>query len=309
MHKLVLAVLLAPWNVYGFIPTHQIGFWSRNPDKRVSNYPFISGDMFRAHCDHICDEVNIQFAVNTVQYGDIIFLNGNLLYQFVYFIHPHIAQPYILITHNSDKAIPDYFYEFLEDPKLLCWFGMNAIYRHPKIKLLPIGIENGSFGKTEIINELLLSIPTWEERQNKAYVNFSIRTNFLLRGFVWQLFEKQSYCTMDADRPYKDYLGQMKAHLFVMSPPGYGIDCHRHWEALLMGAVPIIQHSTIDPLFDDLPVILVHDWTQVSQAFLQQEYNKLKQKTFNFDKLYADYWLDQIQAVQEEFRRKQAQNH
>jgi len=305
MYRVALSILLSSCGLYGFIPTHHIGCWgSTDPSKRESNYPFISGDVFRDHCDHVCDEASGTFKANRVRYADTVFVNGNFLYPFIYFIHPHIVHPYILVTHNSDRSIPDYFYEFLEDPKLLCWFGINAMIRkHPKIKPLPIGVENALFGKTEIIKALLVDIPSWEKRENKAYVNFNLMTNNLLRGFVWQLFKDRSYCVNDSGRPYKEYLEQMKSYLFIISPPGYGIDCHRHWEALMMGAIPVMQHSTIDELFTDLPVILVHDWVQVSPEFLQEEYNKLKEKTFNFKKLYADYWLDQIYTLQEGFRK------
>jgi len=41
----------------------------------------------------------------------------------------------------------------------------------------------------------------------------------------------------------------------VVSPEGHGIQCHRTWEALYAGAVPVLTltDSPIDRLYDGLP--------------------------------------------------------
>lgn len=46
------------------------------------------------------------------------------------------------------------------------------------------------------------------------------------------------------------------------SPEGHGIQCHRAWEALYAGAVPMttLTDSPIDRIYDGLPVILVRAW-------------------------------------------------
>ena len=38
---------------------------------------------------------------------------------------------------------------------------------------------------------------------------------------------------------------------------GNGLDTHRTWEALLMGAMPVTVHTTLDRLFEGLPVIVI----------------------------------------------------
>ena len=46
--------------------------------------------------------------------------------------------------------------------------------------------------------------------------------------------------SMDFKRDLSDYLDLLSKHRFVMSPPGDRWDCHRHWEAIAMGALPVI---------------------------------------------------------------------
>lgn len=52
---------------------------------------------------------------------------------------------------------------------------------------------------------------------------------------------------------------------FALSPPGYGMDTHRLWEILHMGAVPIALHSPLDALYTQFPIVLVSSWAEVFQ--------------------------------------------
>jgi hypothetical protein len=47
---------------------------------------------------------------------------------------------------------------------------------------------------------------------------------------------------------------------FVLSPAGNGFDCHRTWEAMYLGAIPIVKK--IHWPFNDkkLPVLIVNEW-------------------------------------------------
>ena len=49
-----------------------------------------------------------------------------------------------------------------------------------------------------------------------------------------------------------------------MCPQGNGVDTHRIWEALALGTIPIVRTSSLDPLFVDLPVLVVGDWTELN---------------------------------------------
>ena len=52
--------------------------------------------------------------------------------------------------------------------------------------------------------------------------------------------------------------------LFEISPQGNGLDCYRTWEALLLQTIPIVRSSTLDPLYDGLPVAIVDSWEDVT---------------------------------------------
>lgn len=46
-------------------------------------------------------------------------------------------------------------------------------------------------------------------------------------------------------------------HAFGISPRGNGFDCHRTWEMLFFNMIPIVVSSPLDPLYANLPVVVV----------------------------------------------------
>ena len=87
---------------------------------------------------------------------------------------------------------------------------------------------------------------------------------------------------------------------FVISPHGGGLDCHRTWEALALGCYPIVKSSPIDPLFKGLPVLIVKEWSDVTQErltqFLQERDIEKEQRLLQ-EQLALKWWTDQIRDV------------
>jgi hypothetical protein len=73
---------------------------------------------------------------------------------------------------------------------------------------------------------------------------------------------------------------------YVLSPHGNGLDCHRTWEALILGCIPIMKTSALDPMFDGLPVLIVKNWSDVTQELLDTFVPQT-----NLEKLHTSYWL------------------
>ena len=58
-----------------------------------------------------------------------------------------------------------------------------------------------------------------------------------------------------------DYLRTLTRHQFVISPEGNGIDCHRHYEALMAGCIPIVERN--DKLLEkygNCPILFTDDY-------------------------------------------------
>lgn len=83
---------------------------TKNKDRKPSN-PFISGDGFRARCQHICEDAKgneCTMKPSEVKDGDCIFVkNGRPFMTFIENILIDIKVRYLLIVHNDDYGVPD----------------------------------------------------------------------------------------------------------------------------------------------------------------------------------------------------------
>jgi hypothetical protein len=256
-------------------------------------YPFLSGDVFRRASDHVVDDLHLPFYPRRVKERDVLFVKTKYLPRFIKHMHPHIQQPYILITHNGDEEIDTSYCHFLQDDKLLMWFAMNATVPHPKLIPIPIGFGNANTGSQSVEAILEVMKEPAEEKQELLYLNFSVHTH-PERAIVKRFFSEKSFCRIDAPQPLHTYLYKTRVSKFTVSPRGNGIDCHRVWESMLVGTIPILKTSPLDPLYRDLPVLIVNQWEEVTESFLETQYQHLTTQSYKLDKLYADYWLKLI---------------
>ncbi|HEY5236275.1 MAG TPA: hypothetical protein VIJ14_08870 [Rhabdochlamydiaceae bacterium] len=264
---------------------------------RRSSAPYITGDGFRSCCDHIIDEENTPFYPQSVKNGDKIFVKTDLLAHFFQNDHSKIQSTYVLITHNSDHPIPGSFARYLDDEKILGWFGQNAEeVVHPKLHPIPIGLENryNKNGNPDIVRQCMENFKN-SEKQHLVYMNFTIQTAPTERTKVYRIFETKPYCKVAPPKPYTQYLQDLAETQFTLSPRGNGLDCHRTWESLYLGAIPIMRTSASDAMYDGLPVLIIQNWNAVTKEFLEEKYREIQNKKYVLEKLYIDYWLQRIE--------------
>jgi hypothetical protein len=278
---------------------------SFDQNQRYSSYPYISSDTFRAICNHIIDETDLPFNPESVKDGDLIYVRGYpiCLNKFLEYF-PHIKNRFILITHNSDDTLPGPYSFLLEHPLLIAWFTQNkGPEDHSKLYALPIGIACNywHYGDPEILTDALTT-PRQSTKNHFLYVNFKASNNPQARDHVWEYFNGKPFCSVSQAKPWKEYLCDLADSIFVLSPPGNGLDCYRAWEALIFGSIPVMFSTSIDCLFDNLPVIIVKDWNEVTQEFLIRKYQEIQRKSYNMDKIYAWHWIDLIRTVQKNAR-------
>ena len=268
-------------------------------NKRISSAPYITGDTIRAQCDWIIDETMPIFDPTLVRDGDILFLNANWCAFFFEKIHPQIEARYILVTHNSVFHAPGKYEAYLDDPKLAAWFAKNSMIVHPKLHPLPLGIANKYWphGNTDMVTDMRSQLPTIQ-KDILLYINFDTNTN-PIRLSIFNYFAEQSFSYVEKPKSFNAYLHDLARSKFVISPPGSSLDCHRIWEALLINCIPIIMHSPLDRLLQDLPVLLINDWSEVTELFLNQKYEEILSRQYNTEKIFASYWINQIHNIKQ----------
>lgn len=255
---------------------------------RPDSYPYITGDGFRKIADHIYEK-NDKCRAGDIKDGEIVFLNGDLIDEWFADTHPKILTKYKLITHNSDKNIGLKEISYLDD-KIIRWFAQNVIVSHEKITPLPIGLENKRYyynGIPSIFNKIK---KVKVEKKDKILFGFNIETNPNERKTAYDsLIKNKNADKIDGFPTPNIYLKTLNQYKFVASPPGNGTDCHRTWEALYLGTVPIVKESICLNYFRNLglPILVVKNYDNI-------DISNYKQISTEVSVLTMDYWINKI---------------
>lgn len=275
-------------------------------DKRPPSDPYISSDTFRHNADHVFDEVRIvdgrfSTVLPEVKRGDVIFVSSTYMKEFFEFVHPSIKNPYILITHDGIEPADESYIAKI-DSKIIHWFAKNTVIKHPKITPLPIGLENlhqYSAGITSIFKKL--ERKNWLIRDKKTAIlfKFNISTNPKKRQIAYDYLIKHPLAEQLKRKLSSNlYLKKLVNYKFVASPQGAGIQCHREWEAMYLGVVPIVEKSISAEYFRDLglPMWVINDWHDLDGLTIDDLNKKFDEVMTKSDKskLYIDYWLKEI---------------
>lgn len=274
--------------------------FERNLARRVSCYPYLSGDTFRAFCDHIFDETKTYIDVDAIQPGDTIFLVADMVPYFFQEVYKHIKHPFVIVTHNRDDSMPGDFVSYLDDEKIIAWFAVNTDTSHQKLFAIPIGLANSYWphGKSDVVKkQSMISVA-----KNILLYASHITLTHETRKKVYACFKNKPFCHFAQKKPHDQYLLDLKKSKFVLSPRGNGLDCHRTWEALYMGAIPVVPATTINSVYEGLPVVIVDDWATVTAPFLEQKWAEHNPKLVNLERIFADYWFDLISQHQNSVR-------
>jgi hypothetical protein len=254
---------------------------------------FISGDRFKEICDFVFEK-NVSFDPLAVQKGSLVFVDKDYLSDFFLNLHPKILHPYILVTHNGSYlkgcATPGPYYLFLKEEKIIAWFGNNPNVQHPKVVGLPQGLESllWKSGNINFYYDALSKTPC--EKKHLLYVNFSFRTDPLMRLQLFLTFSNKPFCFSSFECGWENYVQEVCQSKFILCPKGRGGDSFRVWEALMLGCIPVVKSSCLDSLYSDLPVLLVKDWKEISEEFLEKKYAEMKKSKFLKQKLFISYW-------------------
>jgi hypothetical protein len=252
--------------------------------------------------------------------GMSIYVCSDLLKFFVNQILSNINHNFILVSGDSDLCVPlealtqGETYKLLNSSFLLKWFAQNTrIQENDKIIQLPIGLDFHTisnnpnsewklpgenhlpkFQEHTLVSLIEKSVP-FDERKLQIYANFSINSDrFGQRKDALSCIPNNLLVVETNPTPRTYYWSQIIKHSFVLSPFGIGMDCHRTWEALCLGSIPIICAPQFRKLFEDLPVLIVNDWSEITEELLEETIDKFKEKTFNYEKLTLEYWRNRI---------------
>jgi hypothetical protein len=196
--------------------------------------------------------------------------------------------PYVLVSNFHDAQVTDAAVETIMGPRssVCAWFAVQVNTDSPRVMRMPIGT------RAETVTALSKATRRPAEyRDIPLYVNFKRRN--AERERLWDQFTwaQREPWAVDGTPRYADALGRAK---FVLSPPGRGWDCYRTYEAIAMGAIPIVRRQApISRIVDGLPVLVVDNWAEVTPERLESEW-AVRQTAPDLTRITTAYWRERI---------------
>jgi hypothetical protein len=245
-------------------------------------------------------------------FGDVsrppktIFVHNYMLSHFVEstlnFMDP--TYRFVLVTAGTDMTVPrsidpryrpmrgfspsldggNYFQTLVNSPKIIHWFAENHDLAHHKLSTLPTGMSTPTDPDDMSEFPSPESIPPILTRTLKVLVSDRVRSGtgtWALRAEVVDMCSQSSLCirpgngtaNMDGGIKRADYLRLLSTVPFVACVRGGGLDpSPKAWEAILLGTIPIIQHSVLDDGYERLPVVFIHEWTEIFESLEAEKF-------------------------------------
>jgi hypothetical protein len=247
--------------------------------------------------------------------GDSIYICTDALLNFSHNFIEKIHCPFTLLSGDSDTPITNDFIQnreiskILNNTNLINWFAQNMVADHPKLHSIPIGMDYhtmwerpGIWGLSQqspiaqerILMNTFASAPNFSDRFFAGYCNWHFALD---RGDRQNCLAKidRGTCLFEKSHLPRISSWQRQARcMFVISPEGAGIDCHRTWEAILLGCVPVVKKSKFSSLLDQLPVVQLDDWSEFNSKRMIQQVDRLTNEKFNFNSLFLNHWIEKI---------------
>ena len=181
----------------------------------------------------------------------------------------------------------------VDDARVAAWWAHNPSTRHPKLHAFPRGP-----WRTSGWAETLRAAPRPRERRRLLFCDCMKADHFGRRAKLAALRRNGFACEPDCgggDAARSRFADGLLSSRFAASPRGGGAQNHRDWEALLAGAIPIVDHDArLDEMWAGLPVVAVTNWSDVTPQFLEAEWRRMAGQEWAAEKIYFPFWLGKL---------------
>ena len=154
----------------------------------------------------------------------------------------------------------------------------------------PIGMHHSYIANYHGAHELLIlmahNLTNDAKRRPNPPNRRSMTEALIARGIVYHRLSPESY------------FATLPHYKFVISPEGRGIDCHRTYEALMAGCIPIVEDSPhIRKVYEGCPILYTTDYSELTVGRLELKYNEMLDTVWDFSRLFMSYYDMETQAT------------
>ena len=122
-----------------------------------------------------------------------------------------------------------------------------------------------------------------------------VRRKDTMNRLIAQHFLEQNGFKNEVISP-EEYFTFLPKYKFIISPEGNGVDCHRHYEALMAGCIPIMEYNPIIiQKYAGLPILYTQTYQEITKEYLEIKYEEMKGHKYDFSRLFLNFYSDELQ--------------
>ena len=244
--------------------TLQNRYFKRNLTVHQTSHPYLCPDTYFAISDfQIFNKDSLKnFFQEIEKLGNKnIYIISSLVNEFILeiqsrnismrFNHLIIGQDDVIITETLLRPIQRNFRKI---------FASNLMQNQNSVIPIPLGLERRAYRSAGVLKHFKKEFTIDPEKRGITFiVCWNDKTN-INREKVREIFRLSNSSLVIDKRITPSALHFLyRNSLFVPSPAGNGLDCHRTWEAFYLGAVPVVLKSeyTGD---ESWPVLVIDSW-------------------------------------------------
>lgn len=247
------------------------------------------------------------------------------------------SKDFVLVCIDGDNSPSNYGEDIIDIVNfrfVKVAYVQNNDVSHPKVKSIPIGVDyhtiffgnlcsyswdNWFMKKSPNTQELELydiakRLPPPERRATLAYTSATLKITDSPEK-AYHKFSGTRQKLKDSIQSFKGVIvfeskkvkrretwAKHGTYLFVVSPPGTGIDCHRTWEALILGNIVIVMRTPpmSEQLFERLPVVVIDDIKEITlenlKLWREDFLSKISSGFYDFTRLSNEYWVNRMKT-------------
>lgn len=258
--------------------------------------------------------------IHSLQNPDLVYRNGNFLtnegrwrgLEWTDIREEPLDRKILIIGHSDRNVESSLVSEILEksNPNAILASNLSvAAARNLRVADLPLGIPNDERqSKTHKIQADASLLKKAFSRSHcpssfldtQLYANFAVRNNPEVREAAMKAFidipdARRGEFVLSKRGRFSD-LKAMRESGLVLCPRGAGMDTHRFWECLLVGAIPVVlesDHSARLARALEIPVITIPDWNELrDNRNLEIQWNRIHECEWDFSPLTSKFWIN-----------------
>ncbi len=253
--------------IFRFSTSNLNRFFPRNLNVRKSSFPLLSPDTYLELCERsILSDVDLIEFIQESKKNSVlesVYIAGELVAALISKIDKlnNINIKKLIIMESDTKQDTRELNLLLTVANKI--YSNNLIGNQKDITPIPLGLERRAYRSAGVIRHFKkgYSIDP-SNRRIDFLVAWNDETNSMRKKYR-QLFIKSEKGLVINRRMHPRSIHKlMRKSLFVPSPAGNGLDCHRTWEALYLGAVPVVLKSEFcgDSTW---PVLVIDQWDEI----------------------------------------------